>query len=179
MDSKGQEAKNKISDTAMVVWSCSPLHAAKKRLRCAVHYSLFRRRQVQRCGIYVCTLRVSSCGISCFTLPCIIPAVVASMACRRPNGVASLVGCRRSKYEYVGRFDFPCGKLLFLKHTACSRFLTRVPNLSFNALAVWMSDHHGRELHSDCRLPVRPEAWYSPVGSWALILAHTSVCSSS
>lgn len=53
-----------------------------------------------------------------------------------------------------------------------TQLLTRVPNLRFDALAVWVSDHHGRELHPDSRLSVRPKAWYSPVGSWALILRH-------
>lgn len=45
--------------------------------------------------------------------------------------------------------------------------------MRLDALAVWVGDHHGRELHPDSRLPVRPEAGYSPVGSWALVLPIT------
>ena len=50
-------------------------------------------------------------------------------------------------------------------------FLTSIPNLCFNALAVRVGDHHSSKLHSNSRLSVRPKAWHSPVGSWALVLS--------
>lgn len=50
--------------------------------------------------------------------------------------------------------------------------LTSIPNLSFDALAIRVSHHHCRELHSDSSLAVGSKTWDSPVWSLALVLAN-------
>lgn len=50
---------------------------------------------------------------------------------------------------------------------------TSIPNLCFDALAIRVSDHHGRELHPNSGLSVRPKAWHSPIRSWSLVLHPT------
>lgn len=50
--------------------------------------------------------------------------------------------------------------------------LTSVPNLSFDALAIRVSHHHRRELHSDSSLAVGSKTWHSPVWSLALVLTN-------
>lgn len=56
-----------------------------------------------------------------------------------------------------------------------NRPLTRVPDLSFDALAVGMSYHHRRELYPNSSLSVGPEAWHSAISPWAFIL-HYKCC---